>query len=276
MTRKGKPFIKLLKTTEGFPAVRASVETTQGVVSGCFYIDTGATTSFISDSLSEENGIKNTIISVGNHSSETSIVKIKYNIEGLDRIGYFHKIREDKLGTDVNGIILGILGTDFLINNGGTLDFSKGFLHFRSRASSNKKNHYSLKDGFVKYKLPLIIINSSNTEYVCLIDSASESNLITKSTTDKIDVVSSDMKTNITGPVGTISGSLIKEKFVIHGIFDKYMSTHILEDDFCLISDYSCLLETDDEELCITAVLGCHFLWQNHCIVDFRNGIFKI
>jgi len=276
MIRKGKPGIKLIKTAEGLPAVKASVETTKGVVSGCFYVDTGATTSFILDSLSRNKGIRNNVISIGNYCSETSIVKIKYNIGGIHRAGYFHKIGKDELGADGNEKILGILGTDFLISNGVTMDFSKGFLYLKDRYHIIKNYHYSIQDGCERYKLPLIIINDSSKEYVCLIDSASESNMIVKSVEDKPNLLLADRKVFISGLSAILDGKLSRERITLQGIFDKRLRNHILEEDFNVISNQSCLLELDEGNLAITAVLGCHFLWKNNCIIDFQKGIFKI
>ena len=275
MIRKGKPGIKLIKTAEGFPAVKASVETTKGVVSGCFYVDTGATASFILDSLSSNNGIRNNVISIGNFCSETSIVKIKYVIDGIHRSGHFHKIGEYELGTIGNEKILGILGTDFLIANGVTIDFSKGFLYLNNRHNIFKKYHYSIKDSCDRYRLPLIILNDSSKEYVCLIDSASESNMIVKSDADMPNKLS-DQKSFISGLTATMDGLLSRESITLQGIFDKRLSRHILEEEFNVISGQSCLLELDKGNLAITAILGCHFLWKNNCIIDFQKGIFKI
>ena len=179
--KKRNSGIKLIKSPEGIPSIKASVETTKGVVSGCFYIDTGATSSFIIDSLSEDKGIKSCIISNGNCSSETSIVKVKYHVGGINRIGYFHKIKNNELGVDASEGILGILGTDFLIDTGAIMDFSTESLYFKNAHSICKKFHFSLMDGIKEYNLPLVIISASNKEYVCLIDSASELNMMVKS-----------------------------------------------------------------------------------------------
>ena len=275
MIRKGKPGIKLIKTAEGFPAVKASVETTKGVVSGCFYVDTGATTSFILDSLSSNNGIRNNVISIGNFCSETSIVKIKYVIDGIRRSGHFHKIGEYELGTVGNEKILGILGTDFLIANDVTIDFSKGFIYLNNRFNIFKKYHYSIQDGCERYKLPLIILNDSSKEYICLIDSASETNMMVNSEADMPNQLS-DKKAFISGLTAIMDGKLSRERIKLQGIFDKRLGDHILEEEFNVISGQSCLLELDEGNLAITAVLGCHFLWKNKCIIDFQKGIFKI
>ena len=99
--------------------------------------------------------------------------------------------------------------------------------------------------------------------------------MIVKSDTNTPDQLS-NKKASISGLSAIMDGKLSRERITLQGIFDKCFGEHILEEEFYMISGQSCLLELDKGNLAITAVLGCHFLWKNNCIIDFQNGIFKI
>ena len=271
MSSKGRAYFRLIETKEGYSVVKASVETLHGRVSGCFYVDTGSSTSLIVDDFTDDTGKREKIVGLAGSLSNTTEVEISFRIEGVKYHDVFHSVNEDCLPLCSEDCVLGILGCDFLSSHKMVVDYRTHCVYCASTEDEMKEDR--VDTSFIpllsKIQLPLIRVQLNGKQFLALIDSGSAKNIISHKAALYIGFNGSSIGDTsvISGLEGDLKTFSVAIRFKIPKGLQRREALSFSE-DFDVLLNEGKLLSLRNGELSIDIVLGNQFLNKHQCLID--------
>lgn len=174
-------------------------------------------------------------------------------------------------------VILGILGVDFLLKYGLTLDFVSNALYFSGGIENeNLKDCYSfpLGYGLTYYGLPVVVMSRSGREYVSLLDSGSNLNAVSAKVIDEGDkAIHNSGAAAVTSIAAIRTTNITSLNFDLMGILPDMtnLCKYGFSSDFHLISSADVIIEGSDDIPPVSMLVGAEFLRGNACILDFGS-----
>ena len=126
----------------------------------------------------------------------------------------------------------------------------------------------SFKQGFTPANIPMITIHQGDKEFILVLDSGSEYNVINKEVLNNIDYTAFEndgsMPTTLSGIGGKQDVSACTIKFKCNG--EEYIENFVVND----FTDSIKMMKTETG-IIIHGILGSLFMRKNHIVLDYQN-----
>ena len=287
MIKHKKKSTFLIETTDGYALIESKLETTRGFVNGHFYIDTGSSACLISDLwISPKGRISMNVIGLDNSVTRAGVASACIHISSKHYYEQFLVVNHNCFPCTKRNII-GVLGVDFLTKHKLIVDFKHNQLYVENEKILKRSDHKNrivlntlrLSDGV---KIPFAKIVGRNSSFTCLLDTGSNSNIITNDAITKGDfsfsVINPTHFTLISGINKDAMSLSTNVSFKIQDAKDTNDSPQLAmySESFDVLLTNKSILTSEDGGVDIQALLGCPFLIKHECIMNFDKGIVEI
>ena len=251
----------ILTSNEGFYIIRIYLDNGKNNAPVYLLLDTGTSTSLLSLNLIRR---------------ESNLISFRLSHEGKEYSHNFKDVKEDRIQMVKDYHIQGIIGVDFLLKNQLIVDFWKYEIsHGLSKKTFPKYDFfYPLKSMNNLFKVPIVGIKTETDTFAFLIDSGSNSNVISSDLVNinkhasykgADPIVLENMDSSINGYSSNV---VIKVASIDKGNL-KYIPYSIS----AAITDTGNFSHDLFKSFYLKGVLGSRFLHENHWIIDFKNLI---
>ena len=277
-----------------FPFIEGSFICKNGkYLDGFFLVDSGSSDNVFNKEamhLLSEDSIKSDkrhLYAINNEGEECeqANVKIKIgNIECIEPFSISHNLDFKGMFGDNN--IIGVLGARFMHLYGLVLDYAQRCVRsseLNDFSGAGKAFVCPMLAGFKTYGIPLVCLTNGEDDVLCVADSGSNINTLTKYAMEK----AACSYKHIAGQksMHTISGEsitdLAKVDFSLLSVKGKDNDTicHLVSDSdvFQIITEHEHICWSNDEEIPpISGLISSEFMLRNKWVLDFNVGFIYV
>ena len=232
-------------------------------------------------------GESHMFVGIQNQGKEGKAHNIVFSINGASfrEIFWEHSINFDEMLWDGNGLILGCVGNEFLINYGLILDYKEQCLRQSDGSSINPNDcsfYFPLAFGMKRYQNPVVVAAKDNQKFILFADSGCDCGWISKKDMKAMgkeyhSLNSEDTFLSISYNEVT---SLFNISFDLYTMLaDNSLRTIAVDNNFRVSENKNQLFDMKGQEyegkplLPVTGLIGSSFMLKNKWILDFNMGV---
>lgn len=279
----------------GVPIVKAAFNGKEGnVYVGAMMVDSGSVHCILNKSvlaLIDEScvidGKTMDIHSVQGKGVKCQGVSFNFKIGSGEYTDTFYVNNTIDFNAMFDGVLIGIIGHEFLRKNKLVLDYNKEELCHSAGKLDEDMNDYEfffpMEFGLKKYNLPIVCIVHNDKEYILVADSGANSTIMTKNVVDDAGICKEVLSTE--GDVTCFTNETMDTNFchvsldlVSVGGTPESPKFYKSEDIVQVISDYKYLMDglKDSEGNEVQPICGLFssvFMHRNKWVLDFGVGV---
>ena len=267
MNNKHTVIAPIIDTRDGLSMIETSVVTNDNHRIGYFYVDTGASISIIDNNLVKSTGEDSSFCALGANDNNSQLSIVDFHIGKVAYRMNFHAVDKKLIPQEEGKVIVGILGIDFLKKNKCIIDFKKSALYINIKKENPKK---TIEINYDESGIPLIMINGGKGPMPCLLDTGSDSNIMSQGA-----LVNGSFTFSLTNKTDLLYGLgyKIKSTSAVVCFFNEGMGDGHFEEEFQIPTDEANAMLNIGKNKKVEIIIGSNFMKKNQWVLDFANSI---